>query len=206
DAAKCGAQTLTFSGGEARRRDDALETKGLAKRTRTKLCVNTNGWYLRPQTTDRLVELGVDSMSVSIDGPDATHDEIRRGKGSFKRLAEGIANVAAAKKARGAARPYIGITCTIFAKNQHNFSEVIDAVKELGVTSVDYEYMFYTTQDAIDRTRAMIPLPYRPKEEDQIVPDELRQVDPDTFMSQVKAAEAKGEQYGLPVSFGPPFK
>jgi radical SAM protein with 4Fe4S-binding SPASM domain len=206
DLATFGVKNLTLTGGEVFLRHDVLEIIEHVKRTPMKLCVNTNGWYLRPQIADRLIELGVDSMSVSIDGPDATHDEIRRGKGSFKRLAEGIANVAAAKKARGVARPYIGITCTIFARNQHNFSEVIDAVKDLGVTSVDYEYMFYTTQDAIDRTRAMIPLPYRPKEEDQIVPDELRQVDPDIFMAQVKAAEEKGQQYALPVSFGPPFK
>jgi hypothetical protein len=105
---------------------------------------------------EKLVDLKVDSMSVSIDGPDATHDEIRRGKGSFKRLAEGIRNITAAKKERDTRRPLVGITCTIFALNQHNFSEVVDAVHDLGVASVDYEYMFYATQDQIDRTRAMI--------------------------------------------------
>lgn len=206
DIAAFGVKNLTITGGEVFLRHDVLEIVEHIQKTPMRLCVNTNGWYLRPQQADRLVELGVDGMSVSIDGPDATHDEIRRGKGSFKRLAEGIANVAAAKRARGAARPKVGITCTIFAKNQHNFSEVIDAVKDLGVASVDFEYMFYTTQDAIDRTRAMIPLPYRPKEEDQILPDELRRVDPDVFMAEVKRAEAKGEEYGIPVSFGPPFK
>jgi len=206
DLARFGVKNLTLTGGEAFLRHDILEIIEHVKRTPMKLCVNTNGWYLKPQIADRLVELNVDSMSVSIDGPDATHDEIRRGKGSFKRLSEGIANVTSAKKARGAKRPYVGITCTIFALNQHNFSEVVDAVKDLGVTSVDYEYMFYTTQDQIDRTRALIPLPYRPKEENQILPDELRKVDPDLFMEQVKRAEAQGEQYEIPVSFGPPFK
>jgi radical SAM protein with 4Fe4S-binding SPASM domain len=206
DAAAFGVKNLTITGGEVFLRHDVLEIVEHIQRTPMRLCVNTNGWYLRPQQADRLVELGVDGMSVSIDGPDATHDEIRRGKGSFKRLSEGIANVAAAKRARGRTRPKIGITCTIFAKNQHNFSEVIDAVKDLGVASVDFEYMFYTTQDAIDRTRAMIPLPYRPKEENQILPDELRRVDPDVFMAQIERAQAKGEEYGIPVSFGPPFK
>jgi len=174
DLAKFGVKNLTLTGGEVFLRHDALEIIEHVKQTPMKLCVNTNGWYLRPQIADRLVELGVDSMSVSIDGPDATHDEIRRGKGSFKRLSEGIANVAAAKKARGAGRPYIGITCTIFAKNQHNFSEVIDAVKELGVTSVDYEYMFYTTQDAIDRTLKFVcAMPRSSEILDFAVPNEL---------------------------------
>jgi radical SAM protein with 4Fe4S-binding SPASM domain len=206
DLAAFGVRNLTLTGGEVFLRHDVLEIIEHVKRTPMKLCVNTNGWYLRPQQADRLVELGVDSMSVSIDGPDATHDEIRRGKGSFKRLCEGIRNLSAAKQARGAARPLIGITCTIFALNQHDFSEVIDGVHDLGVTSVDFEYMFYTTHDAIARTRAMIPLPFRPKEEDQVLSDELRAVDPDVFLAQVKLAEAKGKRYGIPVSFGPPFK
>lgn len=206
DIASFGLKNLTLTGGEVFLRHDILEIVKHVKQTPMKLCINTNGWYIKPPQAEALVDMGVDSMSVSIDGPGATHDEIRRGKGSFDRLSAGIANLTAAKRARGVTRPNIGITCTIFARNQHNFSEVVDAVKDLGVASVDFEYMFYTTQDAIDRTRAMIPMPYRPKEEDQIVPDELRQVDPDIFMEQVKRAEAKGEEYKLPVSFGPPFK
>jgi radical SAM protein with 4Fe4S-binding SPASM domain len=206
DVAAFGVKNLTLTGGEVFLRHDALEIIEHVKRTPMKLCVNTNGWYIRPEQADRLVELKVDSMSVSIDGPDATHDEIRRGKGSFKRLAEGIRNITAAKRARGVPRPLVGITCTIFALNQHNFSEVVDAVHDLGVASVDYEYMFFTTQEAIDRTRAMLPLPHRPKEENQILPDELRRVDPDVFLQQVDAAKAKGERWGIPVSFGPPLK
>jgi radical SAM protein with 4Fe4S-binding SPASM domain len=206
DIAAFGVKNLTFTGGEVFLRHDIFELVEHVQRTGMRLCVNTNGWYLRPEQAERLVELGIDSMSVSIDGPGATHDEIRRGPGSFERLAAGIRNLAAAKAARGRPRPLIGITCTIFAKNQHNFSEVVDAVHDLGVASVDFEYMFYTTQDAIDRTQAMLPLPHRPKEENQILPDELRAVDPDVFLEQTRRAQAKGEQYGLPVSFGPPFK
>jgi radical SAM protein with 4Fe4S-binding SPASM domain len=206
DVAALGVKNLTLTGGEVFLRHDVLEIIEHVRRTPMRVCVNTNGWYIRPEQAKALVELGVDSMSVSIDGPGATHDEIRRGPGSFERLAAGIANITAAKRARGATRPYVGITCTIFAKNQHNFSDVIEAVKDLGVTSVDFEYMFYTTQDAIDRTRKMIPLPYRPKEENQILPDELRKVDPDVFMAQVQRAQAKGDEHNIPVSFGPPFK
>jgi radical SAM protein with 4Fe4S-binding SPASM domain len=206
DIAGMGVKSLTLTGGEVFLRHDVLEIIEHVKQTPMKLCVNTNGWYVKPQHAEKLVDLKVDSMSVSIDGPDATHDEIRRGKGSFKRLSEGIRNITAAKKARDVKRPLVGITCTIFALNQHNFSEVVDAVHDLGVASVDYEYMFFATQDQIDRTRAMIPLPYKPKEEDQILPDELRQVDPDVFLAQVEAAKAKGERYGIPVSFGPPLK
>jgi len=89
----------------------------------------------------------------------------------------------------------------LFASTNLDFRQqrdgfMLDAVKHLGVTSVDFECMFYTTQDAVDRTRAMIPLPYRPKEEDQTLPDELRQVDPDVFMVVSDTREVMGTRIG----------
>jgi len=206
DIASFGIKQLTLTGGEVFLREDILEIIAHVQKTPMRLCVNTNGWFMRPEKARALVDLGVDSISVSVDGPGPTHDAVRRRKGSFERLAAGIDSLTTAKQMRGATRPLVGITCTLSALNQHNFSEVLDAVKHLGVTSVDFECMFYTTQDAVDRTRAMIPLPYRPKEEDQTLPDELRQVDPDVFMAQVERAEAKGAEYGIPVSFAPGFK
>jgi len=206
DLAKFGVKNLTLTGGEVFLRHDALEIIEHVKNTPMKLCVNTNGWYLRPQIADRLVELGVDSMSVSIDGPDATHDEIRRGKGSFRRLLEGIKNIQDAKRELGVKRPKIGITVTVSALNQHRYSEVLDWLKDTGVDTVDFDYMFYTTPEHNRETEALIPLPVHHKEEDQDLPMYLRQVNGDTLYAESQKAIAKGEEYGIPVGFGPPLK
>jgi len=206
DVASLGVKNITLTGGEVFLREDIFEIIAHVQKTPMRLCVNTNGWFMRTEQARSLVDLGVDSISVSVDGPGPTHDAIRRRPGSFERLAAGIASLTTAKQMRGVTRPLVGITCTLSALNQHNFSEVVDALKHLGVTSIDFECMFYTTKDAIERTRAMVLLPYRPKEESQVLPDELRQVDPDVFMAEIKSAEAKGAEYGIPVSFVPPFK
>jgi len=55
DLAKFGVKNLTLTGGEVFLRHDALEIIEHVKKTPMKLCVNTNGWYLRPQIADRLV-------------------------------------------------------------------------------------------------------------------------------------------------------
>jgi MoaA/NifB/PqqE/SkfB family radical SAM enzyme len=154
-----------------------------------------------------LVELGVDALSISIDGPDQTHDLIRRRKGSFKRILEGLTNLQEAKSELGRDKPSIGITCTIFALNQHNFGEVLDWLKEFKiVSSVEFEYMFYTEEEASLATQKIIPLPVVRKEEDHLLPFELRNIDVDVFYDQVQRTLAQAREYGMNVAFQPPLK
>ncbi len=206
DVASMGVREVTLTGGEVFLRRDALEIIERVKARGLRLCVNTNGWFLSRSHARRLVEVGVDALSVSVDGPEQKHDEIRRGRGSFRRILEGLSLLKEEKAALGRKKPSVGITVTIFALNQDCFSEVLDAVHPLGVSSVDFDYMFFTDEEAIRRTREMIPLPVYPKEEDQVLPLELRQVDAEVMYAEVQRARAKAKQYGISIDFGPPFK
>lgn len=69
--------------------------------------ITTNGLLL-PRRAEELVAGGCRSLSVSLDGPEAVHDRIRRRVGSFARAVEGIEAVAAAPGA-----PEIAVFCTI---------------------------------------------------------------------------------------------
>ncbi|MBY0276187.1 radical SAM protein [Candidatus Binatia bacterium] len=206
DIAKMGVGDMTITGGEVFLRKDAFEIIEHITKTPIHLCVNTNGWFLRPEEARRLVSLKPHALSISIDGPDDLHDEIRRGKGSFRRLLEGIRNIQEAKRELGVKRPKIGITVTVSALNQHRYSEVLDWLKDTGVDTVDFDYMFYTTPEHNRETEALVPLPVHHKEEDQDLPMYLRQVNGQTLYEESQKAIAKGEQYGIPVGFGPPLK
>jgi radical SAM protein with 4Fe4S-binding SPASM domain len=206
DIAEMGVEDMTITGGEVFLRKDAFEIIEHIGKTPIHLCVNTNGWFLRPAEAERLVSLKPHALSISIDGPDDLHDEIRRGKGSFRRLLEGIRNIQAAKKKLGVRRPKIGITVTVTALNQHRYSEVLDWLKDTGVDTVDFDYMFYTTPEHDRETRKLMPLPEHDKEENQDLPMYLRQVNGDTLYAESQKAIKKGEEYGIPVGFGPPLK
>ena len=134
------------------------------------------------------------------------HDEIRRGKGSFRRLLDGIKNVQDAKRELGLKRPKIGITVTISALNQHRYSEVLDWLKDSGVDTVDFDYMFYTTPEHNSETEKLIPLPVHHKEEDQDLPMYLRQVDGQVLYEESQKAIRKAEEYGMSIGFGPPLE
>src|SRR5262249_14056445 len=169
-------------------------------------CNNTKGWFLGKARARRVVEMGLDEMSISVDGPNETHDFIRRREGSFKHILDSLANLQEAREELGRSNPSVGITCTISALNQQNFSEVLDWLKDYKViSSLEFEYMFYTERWAEKATEKLIPLPAAPKEEDQVLPFYLRNVDVDVFYDQVQQTLAKGKDYKLNVAFQPPI-
>ncbi len=206
DVAQMGVKNITLTGGETFLRTDVFQILERIKARGLSVCVNTNGWFLTKAHARRLVEMGVDALSISVDGPNETHDVVRRREGSFKRILESLSNLAEARAELGRTTPSVGITCTISALNQSNFSEVLDWLKEYDViTSVEFEYMFYTERWAEKATEKLIPLPVAHKEENQVLPYYLRDVDIDVFHEQVQRTLAKGKEYGMNVAFQPPM-
>ena len=63
-------------------------------------CSITSNGYMLPKRAEALVEIGVDELTISVDGPAEVHDAIRGRKGSFAHLYEGIELVNQAKAAR----------------------------------------------------------------------------------------------------------
>jgi MoaA/NifB/PqqE/SkfB family radical SAM enzyme len=206
DVASLGVKQITLTGGESFLRTDIFEILARVKQRGLKCCVNTNGWFLGKAQAKRLVEMGVDSLSISVDGPNETHDVIRRREGSFKHILDSLTNLQEAQAELGKQTPSVGITCTLSSLNQHNFSEVLDWLRDYKViSSVEFEYMFYTERWAEKATEKMIPLPVAPKEEDQVLPFYLRDVDVDMFYDQVQRTVAKGKEYKMNVAFQPPL-
>src|SRR5262249_484336 len=145
DIARMGVKQITLTGGESFLRTDIFEILARVKSHGLKCCVNTNGWFLGKPQARRLVEMGVDPLSIPFDGPNDTTDLLRRREGSFKHILDSLKNLEEAKAELGRSNPGVGITCTIFALNQSNFSEVLDWLKDYKViSSVEFEYMFYT--------------------------------------------------------------
>ena len=156
DVAAMGVKRITLTGGEAFLRTDIFEILARIKERGLRVCVNTNGWFLGKAQAKRIVEMGVDEMSISVDGPNETHDFIRRREGSFKHILDSLTNLQEAREELGRENPGVGITCTISALNQSNFSEVLDALKDYKViTSIEFEYMFFTERWAEKATEKL---------------------------------------------------
>ncbi|MEU8075879.1 radical SAM protein [Catellatospora citrea] len=107
----------------------------LIKRAGVEVVVCTNGIPLnRPEAVSRLIDLGVDAVSVSLDSAEPGHNDRWRpahnGKDGWDRVIGGITALLAARG--GTARPAVGIYTVITAQNLGAVTEVAALAAELG--------------------------------------------------------------------------
>ncbi|MGZ4940282.1 MAG: radical SAM protein [Halobacteriota archaeon] len=118
---------LAFSGGEALLRDDFWQVAQHASDQGLYLSLATNGTLLTKDVVQRLVDVGVGYIEISLDSVDpAKHDAFRGVKGTWDRTTAGIKNVVA----QGV---YAGIANTITNDNYQELDALVRLSKNLGV-------------------------------------------------------------------------
>lgn len=92
----------------------------------------TNGVMLDRRTAERVVERGVSSISVSLDGATAeTNDAIRLG-GRFQEVVDNLRHVLAWRTSEGIDLR-VGISCVVLQQNVHELGALVDLGADLGV-------------------------------------------------------------------------
>ena len=116
---------VSITGGEPLLRHDLCEVvahmTGLGMRT----CIVTNGTLLGPEQAARLVDAGMRTVTVSIDGMEAEHEQVR-GKGTWKKALAALGNAR-----RAGFRTVEAITC-VRPANLDSLRELETAVREAG--------------------------------------------------------------------------
>jgi MoaA/NifB/PqqE/SkfB family radical SAM enzyme len=92
----------------------------------------TNGSLLSPERIERLLDLGVGSIHVSMESADPGRFEAIRG-GKFAKVRGGLALLAARKRERGLAEPAIGLAVTILQSTIGAIDGVFRLYRELGL-------------------------------------------------------------------------
>jgi radical SAM protein with 4Fe4S-binding SPASM domain len=106
--------------------------------------INTNGTYL-PREAQRLVDLGVDAIMVSVDGPREVHDRIRGMDGSFQRIEDGVKALRRARGGRGG-KPEIVVNTTISPGNQEVLLPTYETVEAMGADRMILSQLWFTTE------------------------------------------------------------
>ncbi len=84
---------LCVTGGEPLLREDFFDILDYANRLGFAWGMTSNGTLITPQVAERLENVGMKTISVSIDGLEQTHDDFRRSKGGFQKSIAGIRNL-----------------------------------------------------------------------------------------------------------------
>lgn len=106
----------------------------------------TNGWRLEEMARD-LVEVGIDSIMVSIDGTPGVHDRIRGQAGSFERAAAGVKAVARVRAELGSAVPMLLAILPITELNLEDVGPALEALQKLPLDTVNVGLRWFVSKD-----------------------------------------------------------
>jgi len=136
EAAALGATKVHVSGGEPFLRRDLLEILGHAVGAGIKTNLTTNGTLVRRDQAKALVDMGVNAVSVSLDGPSAKiHDRVRGRPGSFKRSLKTIRWLVRDAERRKA-RLVVRVNLVLMRENLHLAADMVRLAADLGAVDL----------------------------------------------------------------------
>lgn len=121
---------LVLTGGEPLFRPDFFDIAGYARRKGLRVAMATNGTLVTPEIAHKVKELGIDRVSISLDGATAaTHDAFRGIPGSFEAALRGFHNL----KKEGVS---VQFNTTVAKHNLHEIKDILDMVIKLGADAL----------------------------------------------------------------------
>ena len=110
----------------------------------------TNGILLE-KYADSIIDLGVDEIIFSLDGPREVHDEVRSAKGTFDKAYRGLKSIRDIKAKSGTNKPVVNISSTIFEINYKRFDELISIAEELKASTITFHHLIFLSKEMYDQ-------------------------------------------------------
>lgn len=158
-----------LTGGELFLRDDLWDI--LEHATRRIFCVlGTNATMITTEAAERMVNLGIISLWIGLDGSRENHNFMRCDEESFDKTVKGIQTIQEVKKRLGKNYPIINTFTVMARENVGDLTAVADLAEKLGVEKCFIE--IYDT--ALDRFGAELSpqLPQKRKQEIYLMDEE----------------------------------
>jgi len=138
---------VSLFGGEPLLYPDILPLVREIKKRGLTCTIITNGGRLEA-LADELVDSGIDSIAVSIDGTPDRHDAIRGRAGSFERAAAGVRAVARARERANRALPMQIAILPITELNLDVIAPAVDALRELPLDTINVGLRWFVPKHA----------------------------------------------------------
>lgn len=171
DLADFRAPVLLFSGGEPLIREDFFELAEYANTKGIRPTLSTNGTLITREVAQKIKDIGVGYVGISLDGLREVNDKFRGKAGAFQAAMEGIQNCVAVGQR-------VGLRFTI---NRHNYEEldrIFDFIEEEKIDRVCFYHLVYS-----GRGQKMI--------DEDLTPEESRQA-MDTIIRRTKDFQERG--------------
>ncbi len=136
--ARLGTPGLGFTGGEPMLRSDIYDLLACTRQHRMITHLNTNGYFIDDVAAARIINIGVDSVNISLDGSRAeTHDRIRNYSGAFERAAAAVERLHRLRRQQGVSLRIKNVA-VIDGANIDEVPELISLSRELGADCIEF--------------------------------------------------------------------
>ncbi|RJP86263.1 MAG: 12,18-didecarboxysiroheme deacetylase [Desulfobacteraceae bacterium] len=137
DLAGMGVPVLLFSGGEPLMRPDMPELAEYAVQKGMRAVISTNGTLITREIAQKLKNIGLSYVGISLDGMQAINDRFRGVEGSFNAALKGIQNCQEAGIK-------VGLRFTVNRFNVGEIPAIFDLLEERDVPRICFYHLVYS--------------------------------------------------------------
>lgn len=137
DLAEFRVPVLLFSGGEPLIRPDFFELAAYAAEKGIRPTLSTNGTLITREVAQKIKDIGVGYVGISLDGLREVNDEFRGKEGAFQKAMEGIQNCVAVDQR-------VGLRFTINSHNLKELDNIFDFIEEENINRVCFYHLVYS--------------------------------------------------------------
>lgn len=139
---------LSVSGGEPTIYPQFKEFVIEAKKRKFVFELVTNATLLS-HYADFIVEQGIEFVSVSLDGLEEQHDDIRGHPGTFRRAVEGLKALVEARKRARSYSPVITVGFVVMKSNIEIMDQMAPLALDLGVDTLLYQHLIFDSPENV---------------------------------------------------------
>ena len=201
DIARMNARVFTLHGGEPLVHPDVYEISAYAASKGLLVNFITNGIMLNEKNIEKIIESKINSVTISLDGPDYIHDDLRGMKGAFKKIMDGVA-ILRAKEKEGKKIPKLSISTYISAVNQGAVMELFERIKETGIADWNIALVTYGEEKLGAATKRILGIGDEKGQGDlSSLSGEITGLDAGKFLQVRAALKKENKNAGLQITF-----
>ncbi|MEG6615466.1 putative heme d1 biosynthesis radical SAM protein NirJ1 [Peptococcaceae bacterium 1198_IL3148] len=137
DLAEFKVPVVLFSGGEPLARPDFFQLAAYARELGLRVTISTNGTLITPEVAQRIKDIGVGYVGISLDGIGANNDRFRGRTGAFDAALAGIHNCLAVGQK-------VGLRFTINRHNYHELNDIFDLLERENIPRACFYHLVYS--------------------------------------------------------------
>lgn len=136
---------IKLYGGEPLVRKDFFEICRFLKEKGFYVKTITNGTLIYKKIAEKIISLGIDSITLSLDGDKDIHNQIR-GNDSFSKTLGAISYINELKSKQNLEKPLLSLNCVINSANYDKLSPLVSIAAKLGIL-LNFQYLMWLSQE-----------------------------------------------------------